>query len=227
VIALLVGAVKVWIVETSPGGYYDHGFERFFELVLAVGVLQLALLHMRLFWMAHQRHVTSFTRVVAIVTTAFVIGLAGMLVFFLTFPRTIDYDELYWRIVVAVAILAAVGTTLLPLLNALFAPRRPRPAAAGHPYGYAVDTAQELPAAAQPQQAWPTYVDGRTPLPAMPDGSPDWNAYYTGYPSYPQAWQQAPLPQQAPQVPQQPSAPAAGEGDIPPRPPLPPVPPVV
>ena len=94
----------------------------------------------------------------------------------------------------ALTILAAVGTTLIPLLNALFAPRKPAgPRAADHGV------------AAAP--AWPTYADGRTPLPVLPDGSPDWNAYYTGHPSAqpPQAPQQAlpapPAPQPFPVAP--------------------------
>ena len=72
---------------------------------------------------------------------------------------------------VAITILAAVGTALIPLVNALFAPKKPRPAYLNAP-----------PVAPVPQP-WPTYADGVTPLPVMPDGSPDWNAYYTGYPS--------------------------------------------
>lgn len=232
VVVLLVGAVKIWI-EGPPDArgpysyeYASDGPERFFQFVLVIGVLQLALLHVRLYWKAHERHVTTFTRTIAIVTTAFVLALAGMLVFFLTFPRTVEYGELYWRIVVSLAILGAVGTTILPLLNALFAPKRPRPtyaAPAPHPvqpvqpvspYG-AVD-AWTQPAVPAPQP-WPTYVDGFTPLPALPDGSPDWNAYYTGYPTYPQ-W---------PHADAQPPASQPGPQDIPPRPPLPPVPPVV
>ncbi|WOF23644.1 hypothetical protein N8K70_02900 [Microbacterium betulae] len=256
IVVLLVGAVKIWIKDPPYGrdamgygyGYGVDGAERFFQFVLVIGVLQLTLLHARLYWKAHERHVTTFTRTIAIVTTAFLLALAGMLVFFLTFPRTVEYGELYWRIVVSLAILAAVGTTILPLLNALFAPKRPRSAYAGAPgasvpqvapsYGVA-DSWAPVGAAPQPQ-AWPTYVDGVTPLPVLPDGSPDWNAYYTGYPTYPQ-WSQAPSWQDPSAAPdpsgQQWSAPAqtssgqpapdpsSGPGgqDIPPRPPLPPV----
>ncbi|GAA4780703.1 hypothetical protein [Microbacterium gilvum] len=204
VIALLVGAVKIWLDVTPSWAGDDYryleygasGVERFFQLLFVIVVLQLALLHLRLFWRAAERHVTAFTRGVAIATTAFVVALALLLVFFLTFPDSFDYADLYWRIVVALAILAAVGTTLLPLLNALFAPKKPRerPITAApqvHAGGYA----------APAPQGWPTYYDGVTPLPVLPDGSPDWNAYYTGYPTA-----QPPLP---------------------PRPPLPPVPPVV
>lgn len=162
IIALLVGAVKIWLPEDDQ---YFGGAERFFQLLLVVGVLQLALLHVRLFTPAARRHVTAFTRVIYIATLVFLVALVGMLVFFLTFPHTFDFGELYWRIVVALTILAAVGTTLIPLLNALFAPKKARPAAV---------------------QSWPTYADGATPLPALPDGSPDWNAFYTGHPSAPQ-----------------------------------------
>ncbi|RBO73392.1 hypothetical protein DSP71_05720, partial [Microbacterium sp. H6] len=163
IVALLVGAVKIWLPED---GFY-FGAERFFQLLLVIGILQLALLHVRLFTPAAQRYVTTFTRVIYIVTVTFLVGLVGMLVFFLAFPHTFHYGELYWRIVVALTILVAVGTTLIPLLNALFAPKKKTPA------NRAVASAP----------SWPTYADGITPLPALPDASPDWNAYYTGYPT--------------------------------------------
>ncbi|MDR6140608.1 hypothetical protein QE375_000162 [Microbacterium foliorum] len=224
IVALLVGAVKIWLPEDDQ---FFTGAERFFQLLLVVGILQLALLHVRLFTPAAQRHVTTFTRIIYIATIVFLGGLVGMLIFFLTFPNTFDYGELYWRIVVALTILAAVGTTLIPLLNALFAPRKPAGPRAADAHGVAA------------APAWPTYADGRTPLPVLPDGSPDWNAYYTGHPSAqpPQAPQQAlpappapqpfpvaPFPaapepysqtQPAPPVPQAPAA-------YPPAPPFPP-----
>ncbi|PRB56821.1 hypothetical protein CQ034_18730 [Microbacterium sp. MYb45] len=163
IVALLVGAVKIWLPE--DGMFF--GAERFFQLLLVIGILQLALLHVRLFTPAAERHVTTFTRVIYIVTITFLVGLVGMLVFFLAFPNTFHYGELYWRIVVALTILVAVGTTLIPLLNALFAPKKKASPARG----------------IAPAPSWPTYADGVTPLPALPDSSPDWNAYYTGYPT--------------------------------------------
>lgn len=218
IVALLVGAVKIWLPDDD---LYFSGAERFFQLLLVVGILQLALLHVRLFTPAARRHVTTFTRIIYIATLVFLGALVGLLVFFLTFPNTFDYGELYWRIVVALTILAAVGTTLIPLLNALFAPKRPAARVQGQ---------QTLP-------AWPTYADGRTPLPVLADGSPDWNAYYTGYPTVPQAQAQAPLAIPAPQpqngqfpgqpqfpAPQFPApAPQHHEGSVPP--PVPPAPP--
>jgi hypothetical protein len=218
IIALIVGAFKIWLPE---GDYYFSGAERFFQLLLVVGILQLALLHVRLFTPAAYRHPTTFNRVIYIVTVVFLGALVAMLVFFLTFPETFDYVDLYWRIVVALSILAAVGTTLVPLLNALFAPKK-----------------RVAPAAPQPSAflSWPTFADGISPLPALPDGSPDWNAYYTGQPSAAlpapvQAYgaesagqfPAAPAPQQAPPAPPVPqSAPPAPQAQ--PAPPAPPAP---
>jgi hypothetical protein len=177
IIALLVGAVKIWLPEE---GFLFSGMERFFQLLLVVGVLQLALLHVRLFQKSAARHVTAFTRTIMYATFAFLAILVALLVFYLTFPHTFRYDELYWRIVVALTILAAVGTMLIPLLNALFAPKRVS-AAASALVPYAAAGAVAYPAATP--QPWPTYADGRTPLPVLPDGNPDWNAYYTGVPT--------------------------------------------
>lgn len=220
IVALLVGAVKIWLPEED--GYFT-GAERFFQLLLVIGILQLALLHVRLFTPAARRHVTTFTRIIYIATLVFLGGLVGLLVFFLAFPNSFDYGELYWRIVVALTILAAVGTTLIPLLNALFAPKRP------------AHTASAVAAA----PSWPTYADGITPLPALPDASPDWNAYYTGYPSaalqqalapsptvpFPVAPEPAAPQYEQPAPPQYaPSAAPSGVHEIPPVPQAPPAP---
>jgi hypothetical protein len=177
IIALIVGAFKIWLPED---GEFFSGGERFFQLLLVIGILQLALLHVRLFTPAAQRYRTAFTRVIYIATIVFLVGLVGMLVFYLTFTHNFDYGDLYGRIVVALTILAAVGTTLIPLLNALFAPKKAQlPAHAPAAFAGAPAT-------------WPTYADGITPLPVMADGSPDWNAYYTGVPSTPQLTAQTP-----------------------------------
>ena len=95
--------------------------------MLIVLILQLALLHVRLYLRAHQRHVTGFTRTVAVITVALVIVLAVMLVLPLAFGEYLDLLRApYWRWVVALAILAALGTALIPLINALFAPKKPQ-----------------------------------------------------------------------------------------------------
>ncbi len=164
VVVLLAGAFKIWLpLRESEFGLLDNGFTRFVAFVGIVLVIRLALLHLRLYLKAYARHATAFTRGIAVATVVLVVALALLLLVPMTLDQ-LDLPEFYWRIVVAVAILASVGTALLPLINALNAPRAPRPAAP-----------QLLP--------WPMYADGVTPLPAMPDGSPDFNAYYTGYPS--------------------------------------------
>ncbi|MFH8248970.1 hypothetical protein ACH3VR_01205 [Microbacterium sp. B2969] len=167
VLTLLAGAILIWLPTPYRFYYYGTGFGRFVAFLLIVLILQLALLHARLMVKAHLRFVTPFTRVATFVTIGLVVVLAFMLVIPLTFFDYLDLPSLYWRIVVAIAILAAVGTALVPLVNALFGPKRPARAALVPP----------------PVHAWPTYADGVTPLPVLYDGSPDWNAYYTGYPS--------------------------------------------
>ena len=215
VIALLIGAVLIWMPERHPW----NGFTRLIQFLLVVLILQLALLHLRLYLKAFRRYVTAFTQTVVVITIALVIGLAALLIIPLIVGEYVDFREVYWRIVIAVAILAAVGTALIPLLNALFAPRKVRAAPA---YGAPASPPELLP--------WPTYVDGVTPLPILPDGSPDWNAYYTGIPS-PGAHVVGGPPQ--PEA-TQPTLPLAGSGSqpnhqpgyegYPPPPPLPPRP---
>lgn len=204
VLTLLIGAVLIWMPERYSGA----GFGRFIQFLLIVLVLQLALLHVRLFTKAYQRYATTFTLAITIVTISLVVILAVMLVLPLLLVEWVDFDDLYWRFVVAVTILAAVGTALVPLINVLFAPKAPR-------------AASPVPSAAGAALApWPMYADGVTPLPIMPDGSPDWNAYYTGYPS-PFAQAIAPGPQahtpQPAEAPQQ-WAPAPAEHQWAPQP---------
>lgn len=226
VVALLAGAFKIWL---PADGMWGIGFSRFAQFVAIVLVIRLALLHVSLYMKSYRRNVTTFTSVIAVVTIALVAILAVMLIIPLTFTRAYEYPELYWRFVVAITILAAVGTALVPLINALNSPRVTRRPA--------LPQAQPAPVAQQP---WPTYVDGTTPLPYFPDGSPDWNAYYTGYPSpgaqafapigqQPHLQQgmppaQAPHPAQPAPPPAQPAPPAPPQGAYPPPPPPPPPP---
>ncbi|WP_322411460.1 hypothetical protein [Microbacterium invictum] len=322
ILILLIGAVMIWM----PERFAYSGFGRFVSFLLIVLILQLALLHIRLFLKALARNRTTFTQVIAIVTIVLVIVLAIMLVIPLMLSEYAQLGDLYWRFVVSITILAAVGTALLPLINVLFAPRRPRPQPVAAPYagypGYpgaggqqtgvipawaphapqgqtwpgqaqagwqaqqpqtgwqeqsagpsfapspvsatpapataepapvpasaapaAADAANTeppipapaaaapAPAAAAPAPAeaellpWPMYADGRTPLPMLPDGSPDWQAYRSGRPS-PGAQSFVPIVPPSPTQPAfPPPAPAAGspgtpgyEG-FPPPPPLPP-----
>ncbi|WP_295775636.1 hypothetical protein [uncultured Microbacterium sp.] len=257
VLILLVGAFLIWM---PTSGYFGAGAERVFKFIVIALIIQGALLHARLFLKAFQRHQTTFTSIVTYVTIGLVVILMVMLVLPLMTDEFVTYRPLYWRVVVALAILSAVGTALLPLVNALFAPKRPRPHSAAPygaapygsapygsapygaaPYGSAplsaAPPAAPAPAPAAPAQPaaapvqasaptptpapaasvpWPTFADGVTPLPVFPDGSPDWNAYYTGQPSAgARFW--------FTDAPSAPAAPAAhGHDGYPPAPPLPP-----
>lgn len=203
---LLIGAVLIWMPDSSDY-YYGFGGDRFFRFILIALILQGALLHVRLYVKSHQRYETTFTTIVTYVTIGLVVILAIMLVLPLLLSPDVDFRPIYWRVVVALAILAAVGTALVPLVNALFAPKKPR-AVAAHAYGAPAALPQPY-AAPAPAPQWPTYADGVTPLPVLPDGvTPDWNAYYTG-PSG--------------QSPAQPvDEPRSGYDGFPPPPPLPP-----
>lgn len=182
VLILLIGAFLIWM---PTSGYFGVGAERFFRFILIALIIQGALLHARLLLRAYERHQTTFTTVVTYVTIGLVVILAVMLVLPLMTDEFVTYRPLYWRVVVALAILAAVGTAIVPLVNALFAPKAPR-AAAPAPYNGVPPAYGRVPAPALTPAPlpWPTFADGVTPLPALPDGTPDWNAYYTGRPTY-------------------------------------------
>jgi len=166
---LLMGAFLIWMPLSS---FYGASVGRFFKFLVIALVIQGVLWHARLLLTAYARHQTTFTTIVTYVTIGLTVILGVMLVLPLMTEEFVSYRPLYWRVVVALAILAAVGTALVPLVNALFAPKKPRPAA---PSAYA-----GRPAVLPP---WPTYADAVTPLPALADGSPDWNAYYSGHPT--------------------------------------------
>jgi hypothetical protein len=222
VVTLLIGAIFIWMPAGSAQSGYDDpygsgsnplvpsydgvdpllGAQRTFSFFLVVLILQLAVLHVRLYVKAWLRFRTSFTTVTSLATIALVGILAVLLVIPLVLQEFLRFHDIYWRLTVAVAILAAVGTALVPLVTVLFAPRTPKPLVAGPPPG------------------WPTYADRVTPLPPLPNGTPDWNAYYTGRPSFP-APGSAPAAAPAP-APAAPVAAPTGDPTLPPRPPLPP-----
>lgn len=206
VVTLLIGAVMIWMPQPPYDDFGAYAIARFFKFLVIVLILQLAVLFLRLYSKAWLRHRTRFTDIVAISTIVLVGLLAVMLVFPLIAGEWLRFHDLYWRLTVAIAILAAVGAALLPLTNALFAPRAPRVRAPErvHPAAHAT-AAQQAPVAPQlpvasppavvPQHApavaqaviaprgWPAYAGTPVPLPMLPDGTPDWHAYYTGQPT--------------------------------------------
>jgi len=189
VLTLLIGAFLIWMPTTSSFG---AGPERLFKFILIALIIQGALLHARLYLKSFLRHQTTFTSIVAYVTIGLVVILMVMLVLPLMTEEFVDYRPLYWRVVVALAILAAVGTALLPLVNALFAPKRPRPQFAVAPYGSA-------PYGSAPY--------GSAPYGAAPYGAAPHGAAPAAHP------QSAPAP--APAAMAAPAAPAAQGGSAP------------
>lgn len=172
IVTLLIGAVMIWM----PERYSWSGFGRFLQFLLIVLILQLALLHVRLYMKALERYVTRFTQIVAFTTIGLVALLAVLLIIPLMLSEWVDFADIYWRIVVATAILAAVGTALLPLVNALFAPRKARPVAAppasGYPGGPAYGAGFGAPggygSAGGYGPATPAAYPGEQPAPAAP-----------------------------------------------------------
>lgn len=199
VLTLLIGAFLIWM---PTSGQFGVGAERFFRFVLIVLIIQGALLHVRLF-AASLRHQTTFTTVVTYVTIGLVGILAVMPVVPLVAQEAVDFRPLYWRVVVALAILAAVGTAPRPARErAARAQAPPRPAVSAvwsnragagtepSPLGPLLSSPMATASTAQPYAAqaplpWPTFADAVTPLPALPDGSPDWKCA-TRVPSHPQ-----------------------------------------
>ncbi|MGO2189262.1 MAG: hypothetical protein ACTH4Y_13605 [Microbacterium gubbeenense] len=161
VLVLLCALTLIWVPA-------DNLFvvAKVWYFILIVLFVQLTVLHQRIVWRAHTRHTTGFTRTLTVITSVFIVALLFMALVPLTLPTYFDYPDMYGRIMVSLAILGAVGTALIPLITAMFGPKR----VAAH-----VEAARTLP--------WPTYRDGVTPLPMLPDGQPDFDALRTGVPS--------------------------------------------
>lgn len=176
VATLLIGAVMVWMPAPPVPGVYSlfQAPARVVAFLLIVLILQLAVLYVRLFVKGWEHHRTPLVNVIARVTIVLAILLTVMLVFPLMLGGWVVFHDIYWRLVVAIAILAAVGTALVPLVTALLTPGgMPRGRASygrgvGHGVGHGVST--------HAAPAWPTYPDGVTPLPIGPDGQPLWDA---------------------------------------------------
>lgn len=200
---LLDGLVKLWApafdgssssyssedgTGTSPWGVFGW--------IALVAVVRLGLLHVHLVLNTQRR----FTGPIMSKVTVCTLVLVGALTLGLAAPLVFDhttFSDTYWRLVATVAILDALGTILIPLTYTLFGPKAmkgspraagaaaaPVPAAAPAPAAYAPPPAPAAaPAPSSPypnvltpaggyRLEWPRYVNG-TPLPARPDGTPD------------------------------------------------------
>jgi len=171
---LLVAGVLL-IALAAPTGQLDDGtegtlaaFARWIALAL---VGRGVLLELLLLEAAH-RHFGArmITRVAAGTSVAAV--LTATLLSIPAFPWTDDtFPAPYWRSTGVAAILMLLGTALLPLLGRFFVHRDGGPIPA---------SAEPLP----PRLAWPRLEDG-TPLPAGPDGRPDYGVLTPERPTRP------------------------------------------
>jgi hypothetical protein len=196
------------ISESDPYGYDSSGWglDRFGSWVWITAVARVALLHAHILLVNKARFTTDAMQSMTKATLVLVVVLSIALTLPGIFTST-DFGELYWRFVGVVAILDVLGTILIPLIYSLFhrvpASERPpivnqvpgavyaaAPATAG-PAAHLAPGAEAQPAA-QPsawipsrnsyapsstQLQWPRYTNGQ-PLPAGPDGLPDFSRTY-------------------------------------------------
>lgn len=111
IVLLLVGVAWLWLDD--GGGRLPHWL-----WIAAVG--RVALLHVHLLLTNKRRFTSDAMQAVTVATIVLVGVLAVLLVLPFLARRDEGYPELYWRIVVAVAILDLLGTVLIPLTYALF-----------------------------------------------------------------------------------------------------------
>ncbi|MGO4301509.1 hypothetical protein [Leifsonia sp. RAF41] len=195
-----IGLWKVWMPAVQPvGGFGYDAAEPWWEpfsWFLLVLVTRIGLLHIHLVLNTQRRFTGPIMSKVTVATLVLVGLLTGGLSLPLIWTR-VDFGETYWRLVAVVAILDALGTVLIPLTYSLFGPKAVRPqgpaamafapapqappAAATGPTPASLPTSPypRLDASAGLRLEWPRYINGQ-PLPARPDGSPD----FTGVVGY-------------------------------------------
>ncbi len=207
ILILLIGVVKIWwdLVPVDEYYYYLNSAGEFGQFVLIVGVIQLAVLHFSLYTRLFFGVKSKFHQITGKVTVLIVFAIAAMIVIPLTLTQY-DYSDFYWRGVVALSILGAVGTTLLPLVNALTRTDSKKTVIDGLPPAITPVAVPQVQEFIPVPQGWPVFSDGKTPLPILFDGSPDYQAFYSGQVS-PQAkptvfTQNTVAPQSEPTAPQ-------------------------
>lgn len=132
---LLVGFIKIWIIS-NPYTTLDYdgnaaSFDTESIILTNMGqwvwlalIARGALLHAHLLLNIHRKYNTPILTMVAQITFVLIILFAILLSLPHIFEN-LNYNEAYWRITGAVAILDVLGTILIPLSSALFSPRVP------------------------------------------------------------------------------------------------------
>lgn len=180
--------IVIWM---TPYNTFSLLFDIFWKSVLVVVVTRLVILCCELLLFAGERSGEVATRF-AFVTSVLAV-LSGIL---FTAPVGIEafnlyIPDLYWKIATAVLILTALGLSVTMLLGWAHrsdarAERRAAARAAGNAEPYrgeqghvAAPQVAQAPQAVQPPPQpellpWPLFADG-TPIPALPDGQPDFS----------------------------------------------------
>jgi hypothetical protein len=156
---LVAGVLKVGLA-TDDRDLFSDDFSVWSEFTRWIGLAFVARVALLWVWMLHEGRRSArlrMLRTLALVTTVLVVILAVLLTLPLILERT-HFADPYWRATAVAAILALLGTALLPLLGWFLRERnRPAPAPPG---------VRRL--------AWPRFEDG-TPLPADAEGRPDYS----------------------------------------------------
>lgn len=116
-VVLLAWVIKIWIPYGSEW-YEDNAPLRFVQILLIGGIARLACLHAQLTLRKYKKFRSVATASIAANVAVFLVGaLALLLIVPLVSSPWVEYPQLYWRIVSAVAILAAVATVVVPLFR--------------------------------------------------------------------------------------------------------------
>lgn len=158
---LVAGILKVALADTSTDGFRDESgdFSVWAEFARWVGMAFVARVALLWVWLLYEMRRTArrpMLRLLSVVTTVLVAVLAVLLTIPLIWERT-DFADAYWRATAVAAVLALLGTALLPLLRWFLRERTP-----------------PAPQPAARRLAWPRFEDG-TPLPADAQGRPDYS----------------------------------------------------
>jgi len=129
---LIAGLFKIWTWNPAPNSHYDGDYYsisdvigNFFEWTWLVIIARVALLHSHLLLIIHKKYNTKVLRIVAVATLV-LIAVFGIMLSLPTIDEQGYFNETYWRLLGAVGILDVLGTVLIPLSYALFAPKPPK-----------------------------------------------------------------------------------------------------
>lgn len=181
--AYILGLLLI-VIWMTPYASFGLMFEIFWKSVFVILVTRLVIVCCQLLLKAGDKLPDVVTRF-AFVTSVLAV-LAGIL---FTAPVGIEaFDlvvpDMYWKIATALLILTALGLSITLLLRWSYGAHDREVARAARnaqaqqaypaPYVAQQPAAQQPAAQGAPLLPWPTFADGR-PLPARPDGQPDFN----------------------------------------------------